>query len=251
MIAIICAMDKELKFFVDAIEDKKETLILDYKFIQGKINQKEVVIVKCGIGKMASGIVTTLLIEHFNPQMIINSGIAGGYSKELKPLDIICVNKVGCYDIDMRMDGTVYGAFSNEDRIIQLNEDILNKTNYNVINGTVMSSDYFASNRTKLDIIFNTHYKDVKVDAVDMESYSVAYLCKKYNKRCVIIRAISDVVGMASQIDSYESFASKAAKCAFELIKKNLRNIRHFNVFFKWEAKYGKKNLYYNTYLLC
>ena len=40
MIAIICAMDKELKFFVDSIEDIKETLILDYKFIQGKINQK-------------------------------------------------------------------------------------------------------------------------------------------------------------------------------------------------------------------
>ena len=224
MIAIICAMDKELKFFVDSIEDIKETLILDYKFIQGKINQKEVVIVKCGIGKMASGIVTTLLIEHFNPQMIINSGIAGGYSKDLKPLDIICVTNVGCYDIDMRMDGTVYGAFSNEDRIIQLNEKILNKLNYNVIYGTMMSSDYFASNRTKLDIIFNTHYKDIKVDAVDMESYSVAYLCKKYNKRCVIIRAISDVVGMASQIDSYESFASKAAKCAFELILENFIN---------------------------
>ena len=108
MIAIICAMDKELKFFVDSIEDIKETLILDYKFIQGKINQKEVVIVKCGIGKMASGIVTALLIEHYNPQMIINSGIAGGYSKDLKPLDIICVNNVGCYDIDMSQQITIF-----------------------------------------------------------------------------------------------------------------------------------------------
>lgn len=221
MIAVICAMDKELKFFVDSLVDSKEILILDYKFIQGKINNIEVVVVKCGIGKMAAGIVTTLLIEHFNPQLIINSGIAGGYAKELKPLDIICVQNVGCYDIDMRMDGTVYGAFSNDDRIIQLNEKITNELNYHVVYGTMMSSDYFASNRTKLDIIFNTHYKDIKIDAVDMESYSVAYLCKKYNKKCVIIRAISDVVGMASQIDSYELFASNAARSAFELILEN------------------------------
>ena len=221
MIAVICAMDKELKYFVDSLKEAKETLILNHKFIQGKINNKDVVIVKCGIGKMASGIVTTLLIEHYNPQVIINSGIAGGYSKELKPLDIICVQNVGCYDIDMRMDGTVYGTFKDEDRIIELNTKLSNKLEYNVIYGTMMSSDYFASNRTKLDIIFSTHYNDLKIDAVDMESYSVAYLCKKYNIECVIIRAISDVVGMASQISSYELFASNAAKCAFELILEN------------------------------
>lgn len=221
MIAVICAMDKEVKYFIDSLSNVKEEKILDYKFIQGKINNKELVVVKCGIGKMASGIVTTLLIEHYNPEMIINSGIAGGYLKTLKPLDIICVEQVGCYDIDMRMDGTVYGTFENENRIIKLDRKLENNLGYNVKYGTMMSSDYFASNRTKLDIIFNTHYKDILIDAVDMESYSVAYLCKKYDIKCVIIRAISDVVGMTSQIDSYELFASKAAKCAFDIIIEN------------------------------
>ena len=145
MIAIICAMDKELKYFSEAIVDSQTKEVLGYNFIQGKLNNHEIVIVKCGIGKMTSGIVTTLLIEHYNPTLIINSGIAGGYATSLKPLDVICVNKVGCYDIDMRLDGTVYGTFKNEDRILEINETIENNLGYNVLYGTMMSSDTFAS----------------------------------------------------------------------------------------------------------
>ena len=108
-------------------EDTKSRLRGAIKFFTGDINGHDVVLVKSGIGKVSAGIVTLLMIEHFKPELIINSGIAGGYNHQLKPLDIVIGNKVGCYDIDMRMDGTAYGAFSNEDRIIQLNEKILNK----------------------------------------------------------------------------------------------------------------------------
>ncbi len=221
MIAVISAMDKELLFYLNALENHEKLIIMDYPFYKGTINGKEVVLVKSGIGKMAAAVVTTLLIEHFQPQLIINSGIAGGYNKKLNPLDIVIGSNIGCFDIDMRLDGTVYGAFRNDERFLTNNNTIENSLGYNVKYGTIMSSDTFAGDRTKLDNIFNEFYANEEIDAVDMESYAIALVCKKYNIAWQIIRSISDVVGMDSQIDSYETFASDAALKAYNLIIEN------------------------------
>ena len=86
MIGIICAMDKELESFKCSLSSQIVYDIMGYKFFTGNINEKEVVLVKSGIGKVSAGIVTLLMIEHFKPTLIINSGIAGGYDKTLKPL---------------------------------------------------------------------------------------------------------------------------------------------------------------------
>ena len=119
MIAIICALDKELQFYYESLKEKTTHSIMGYDFIEGIINDNKVVIVKSGIGKMAAAVVTTLLIEHFKPSLVINSGIAGGYNKNLKPLDILVVNKIGCYDIDMRLDGLPFGTFDENRRFIE------------------------------------------------------------------------------------------------------------------------------------
>ena len=221
MIAIICAMDKELKYYVDSLQDKKIRNILNYCFIEGFINNSQVVIVKSGIGKMASGIVTTLLIEHFKPNLIINSGIAGGFDKSLSPLDVLVVNKVGCYDIDMRLDGLEFGTFEAQNRFFKNDLRINPIEDINVQYGLIMSSDTFAGDRRQLETIFNEHFKDELILAVDMESYAIAKIASEYNIEWCIIRAISDIVGMDSQIDSYQEFAETAAKQAFVIIEKN------------------------------
>lgn len=226
MIAIICALDKELQFYYESLKEKRTHSIMGYDFIEGLINENKVVIVKSGIGKMAAAVVTTLLIEHFNPNLVINSGIAGGYDKNLKPLDILVVNKVGCYDIDMRLDGIPFGTFDANRRFIENNIQ-LEKAD-NVYYGLIMSSDTFAGDRNKLDTIFEEYFEETEIMAVDMESYAIADICEKYHINWCIIRAISDVVGTESQIESYAEFATNAAKNAYLLIEKNYLK-KHFS----------------------
>ena len=197
MIAVICALDKELQFYNESLKEKTTHNIMGYDFIVGFFEQNKIVIVKSGIGKMAAAVVTTLLIEHFKPSIVINSGIAGGYSEKLKPLDIVIVKKVGCYDIDMRLDGLPFGSFTTN----RFYENTISlEGREDVYYGLVMSSDTFAGDRAKLDNIFNEFFKDEEILAVDMESYAIADVCEKYNVELFIIRAISDVVGTESQI---------------------------------------------------
>lgn len=226
MIAIICALDKELQFYYESLKEKRTHSIMGYDFIEGIINDNKVVIVKSGIGKMAAAVVTTLLIEHFNPSLVINSGIAGGYNKNLKPLDILVVNKIGCYDIDMRLDGLPFGTFNENRRFIE--KDIKLEETANIHYGLIMSSDTFAGDRNKLDNIFNEYFAGEEILAVDMESFAIADVCEKYHIDWCIIRAISDVVGTESQIESYVEFATNAAKNAYLLIEKNYLK-KHFS----------------------
>ena len=72
--------------------------------------------------------------------------------------------------------------------------------------------------------VFDKHFSEEDIIAVDMESYSIALICDKYHVDWCIVRAISDIIGEESQIDSYQEFASKAANNAFLLIKENYLN---------------------------
>lgn len=221
MIGIICAMDKELESFKDTLTNQLVIDKMGFKFFTGNINGHDVVLVKSGIGKVSAGIVTLLMIEHFQPSLVINSGIAGGYDKTLKPLDIVVCNKVGCYDIDMELDGTKFGAITGEKRFIENQVKISNQLGLNIYYGTLMSADQFQGNRNYLDEIFNKYFENELVMGVDMESYSVASICDKYNVKWCVVRAISDIIGCESQIDSYLEFARSAAHNAYTIILKN------------------------------
>ena len=221
MIGIICAMDKELKSFKSSLKNCQVNEIMGFEFFTGNINQKEVVLVKSGIGKVSAGIVVLLMIEHFKPRLIINSGIAGGYHKSLKPLDIVIGNKIGCYDIDMMLDGTLFGSISGEKRFIENDIKIEECNNLTIKYGTLMSADQFQGNRDYLDNVFSKYFEDELVMGVDMESYSIASICDKYDIKWCVVRAISDIIGCDSQIDSYNEFAEKAAHNAYTIIMKN------------------------------
>lgn len=98
---IIVAMEKEITLLRSKIDDIKVHQLCHLKFYEGIFENNKVIFAIAGIGKVNAGITTILLIEHFNPDVIINTGIAGGYQKDLKPLDIVVADKVVYSDVDI------------------------------------------------------------------------------------------------------------------------------------------------------
>ena len=76
MIGVICAMAIEAQSFIERLTDCREK-ILNISFWEGKLEEKSVVVTVSGVGKVSAGIATALMIEHYRPSLIINSGIAG------------------------------------------------------------------------------------------------------------------------------------------------------------------------------
>ena len=220
MIAVICAMTLEAEGLKAKLENVKEVVILNKTFYTGTIKNKEIVLVVCGIGKVSAGITTALLIEHFKPSLIINSGIAGGYSKKLNTLDLVVSSKAAYYDVDLTADGAEYGKLPDLPKYFETDKTIVNlldKNNIKYHYGLIITADTFASNRNKISAIVDKYYSE-EVFAVDMESASVAQVCYMNNVPFINFRVISDVIGEKSQLSMYYNFAVDAANKSIDAI---------------------------------
>ena len=98
VIGILGAMEPEVKLLLEHIEHKKDTAIQGISFSTGKIHNRQVVITRSGIGKVNAAIITTLMIEHFQPGHIIFSGIAGGLNPSMHPGDVVVAEKIAYHD---------------------------------------------------------------------------------------------------------------------------------------------------------
>lgn len=220
MIAVICAMSLEAEALKAKLENVEEKVILNKTFYIGTINNEKLVLVVCGIGKVSAGVTTALLIEHFKPSLIINSGIAGGYAKKLNTLDLVVSKETAYYDVDLTADGAEYGKLADLPKYFEANLEVtklLDQNNINYYHGLIITADTFANNREKVSSIVDAYY-DKEVLAVDMESAAVAQVCYMNDTPFVNFRVISDVIGEESQISMYYNFAEMAAKKSIEAI---------------------------------
>lgn len=226
IIGIICAMDIEMELIKSFIENPTCEIILNHEFLVGDYNDNKVVITKCGIGKVNAAMISLLLIEHYNPDLVFNSGIAGGYDKKLKTLDVVVAENLVYSDVDMTTDAFTnlrYGQlqdfplmFKTDDAINQHIKNTSFQTNLHF--GTIITGDQFVTDYKKTKLLIDNHFQDLNVLACDMESCSIAHVCYITKTRLVVIRSISDIIGSSNGFD-YQTFAPIAANNAASTLK--------------------------------
>lgn len=92
-IGIIGAMEEEVTLLRDKIENRQTISLGGCEIYTGQLNGTEVALLKSGIGKVAAALGATLLLEHCKPDVIINTGSAGGLAPTLKVGDIVVSTK--------------------------------------------------------------------------------------------------------------------------------------------------------------
>ena len=100
MIGIIGAMESEVKAIYQKMTSKQEIKLCDLIFYKGFINEKEIVVVKCGVGKVNAALCTQVLISNFHPSQIINTGIAGATGVGLEIYDFVISSEAVYHDFD-------------------------------------------------------------------------------------------------------------------------------------------------------
>ncbi|MBR6034073.1 MAG: 5'-methylthioadenosine/adenosylhomocysteine nucleosidase [Clostridia bacterium] len=226
MTGIIVATEQELSALLETIKDAQKTQIFDLSFYRGKINSTEIVLTKCGIGKVHSARTTQIMIDKFNVDKIINIGAAGAVNKELKIADIVIADKLVQYDFDISsLDDKEVGDIPGVGRFIKADENLVSLckdtlkgiNNCNVKIGTIASADYFCSDKEKAEQIRN----DFGAECVEMEGAAIAQVCMLDNIPFLIIRGISDTPNDNNKIDYY-TYCNIAAKQAVEFLYKFL-----------------------------
>ena len=219
-IGIIAAMQEEMNEIKKIMNNVQEKNIYELKFYEGTINNKNIVLVESGVGKVNAARTTQVLIDNYEIDAVINVGSAGSANQELQIGDIVIGKTLVQHDFDITAFGHPKGYISNVGEKIKSDENLIKSMEQTIENlqnkefkikiGTIASGDIFCTEpkmKEKIRDKFNA-------DAIEMEGAAIAQVCKLDNMPILVIRSISDSPNGNNNItfDQYLETASK--RCA-------------------------------------
>lgn len=222
MIGIIGAMDVEVDGIKKNIDNLKTEEISGIKFCSGKLFGKDVVVAKSGEGKVNSAMTAQTMILKYNPEFIVNSGVAGGLHPDMKVTDIAIAENVCEHDFDISPLGYKPGYVPQveaveikcDDKLNGLIESSAKKVcNSNIFKGTIASGDQFIASdaqRNKIKNIFGAI-------AAEMEGGSIGHVCALNNTKFTVLRVISDNADGSADM-SFDVFAKKASDISINIM---------------------------------
>ena len=224
---IIAALDFEEQLIREKLNNIEESELLSIPVYRGTIGNNEVVLMRCGMGKVSAGISTQVLIDNFHPDYIINTGCAGALSPDLKIGDIVLSSCVVEWDLDLRAIGFPLGYINAlgcieikaSDELRKKIECIVSKE-ANVFCGMIVSGDQFVSKDSQRQTILENFPNAL---CAEMEGAAVGHVCVQNKIPFCIIRAMSDTADGNSGV-SYEEFSVSASRRSASWLVKMLES---------------------------
>lgn len=214
-IGIIGAMEEEVEQLKQKMTDVKVETRASMDFYTGMLEGKDCVIVRSGIGKVNAAVCTQILIDLYQVNMVINTGVAGSLKQEINVGDMVISTDAMQHDMDATGFGYDYGiipqmdtsVFKVDERITELAYRISKTVNSDIEThlGRVVSGDQFISDKEKKEWISNKF----NAYCTEMEGGAIAQTAYLNNTPFLILRAISDKADGSAEED-YESFKEKA-----------------------------------------
>lgn len=220
-------MEPEVELLKNAMLVEKEEEIAHTTAYKGTLNGQNIVLVQSGIGKVNASIITALLLERYDIDYVINTGVAGAMGENLKVTDMVVSTEVLHHDVDATNFGYSFGqvpgmpaVYTSDEMLVRqslaalsLNDEVSGSS------GLVVSGDSFIDSDAEKEYILG-NFKDAM--CVDMESASIAQTCWQFNTPFVIIRSMSDSANESADMN-YEEFLAKACVHSSEVVKSLLR----------------------------
>ena len=228
-IGIIGAMSEEVQGIKKLMTDIEEEKIGTITFYTGVMHDKDIVLLETGIGKVNAAIGATLMIEAFDVEEIIFTGVAGGINEELDLGDVVISRDLIQHDFDTsafgdklgmipRMDNSIFKA---DDELIELAVNAGKKLKGKVIVGRVLSGDQFIASPEKIAFL----KKEFNGDCTEMEGAAVGHVCQVLDIPFVVIRTMSDKANSDAHTD-YATFMRIAADNSVTLVNEMLSNMK-------------------------
>ena len=223
-IGIIVAMSKELELLLPMLQNSEESRMSGFVFHSGKMGKHDVMVMQCGIGKVNAAMGTLMLVNHFDPDFVINSGVAGGADQSVSVMDVVAGERVAYHDVWCGPEselGRVQGLplyFEGAKQLLRLLPD-----RQDIHKGLICSGDQFIDTIEAVNKI-KGNFPDAI--AVDMESGAIAQVCHVNKVPFLALRVISDSPGANhDNTRQYLDFWSDAPRESFQIVNDIINNL--------------------------
>ncbi|SMP14677.1 methylthioadenosine nucleosidase /adenosylhomocysteine nucleosidase [Laceyella tengchongensis] len=227
IIGVIGAMDEEIKALLNAMEDVQEQERYRVTYYSGKLCDTPVVLCKSGVGKVNAAVCTQTLIDYFQVDAVLFTGVAGALHPDLDIGDIVVSTACQQHDIDASPVGFPRGTVPFQDvSIFPADEQLVawaveaghSISGVKVLTGKVLSGDQFISDAGKVREL----REQFDGACVEMEGAAVAHVCHLADVPYVVIRSMSDRADHTADVN-FAEFTELASERSASMIQAILR----------------------------
>ena len=228
MIGIIAAMDSEVRDIKSAMAEGIKIHHGGMTFFKGKLQQKEVIAVKSGVGKVNAAMCTQILIDIFKVSSLIHVGVAGAVHPDLEIGDIVISEDSCQYDMDARAFGHPRGEIPNMDTtffkadptLIKLAETAAQELKVNYRIGRVMTADLGVDSH-KLKEELREEFGGL---CVEMEGAAVGQVAMLNQVPYLVIRSMSDKAD-SNLTDDYKANLEASIKNGVAMVLRMVQGV--------------------------
>lgn len=229
-IGVLTAMTSEFEQLAALLSAACKRADGGFSYLVGTLGSNEIVLRRCGIGKVNAAVGAAELVRTFSPDAVVSTGVAGGIDELLGVMDVVVSSSIVYHDVWCGM-GCEYGqvqgmpaSFAAGESLwktaLSLNGNADNRTRIHA--GLICTGDQFITSRDELNKIKSNFPAGL---AVDMESAAIAQVCHIYGVPFVSFRIISDTPGVDKHIEQYENFWGEMADRSFGVTRLFLSNL--------------------------
>ena len=244
-IGILSALPEEEEAFGTIFREIETGERGGFAIRHGSIDNKPVVLVRTGIGKVNAALATSMLIQDFYCRAVIMAGVAGSLDPAISIGDVVVADKIVQHDYGAMIDGRIKayqpGTLplpGHEGAVGYVPEpallDLLKRSTRGidlaplsrdltggefrmpkVCLGTIATGDSFVNCPRTRDRL----YHEFGAVAVEMEGGAVAQVASQYGKPWIVVRGMSDLAGAASHV-SFPVFAKDVSLAVAQVVRR-------------------------------
>ena len=219
------AMRKELDLLLPLLQDSEESRMGGFEFHRGRVGRHDVMVMQCGIGKVNAAMGTLMLVNHFSPNYVINSGVGGGADPSINVMDVVVGARVAYHDVWCGPESQL-GQVQGLPLYFECSQQLLDlvPTRDDIHKGLICSGDQFIDKREDVARIKGNFPEAL---AVDMESGAIAQVCHLCEVPFLALRVISDSPGAShDNTRQYLDFWTDAPQETFVLVKDIINKLK-------------------------
>jgi adenosylhomocysteine nucleosidase len=228
-VIILGAMDGEISAFLENFQILGKQQWKDFTFYPGKLVEKDIVVAKCGVGKVLSAMVTQKMIDLFFPSAIIFTGIAGAIQDHLEIGDILIGEDSVQHDVNATLFNfkrgeipyTPYRFLKSDPELLHAALDYESQKHH-IHKGRILTGDQFINDSRSKEKSYLT--QELSGDCVEMEGASVALVATVNQIPHIIIRTISDRADKSSKTN-FRKLMKDASANSLAIVKHILKKI--------------------------
>lgn len=208
-------MAEEKITLIAALEDVTTKQHGGTEITSGHYKDHEVILTESGIGKVAAASATALMIDNFEPDLVVNTGSAGALDPDLKIGDEVIGTQVAYSDVDVTVFGYAYGQVPNKPLYYEADPTVVKDFEQlaPVKEGLIVSGDQFVQDTAKKRIL--THFPEALV--AEMEAAAVAQVAYQFGTPFIVLRGVSDLANGDSGV-VFDDYVVEAGRASAKLL---------------------------------